>query len=57
MLKKHVAFLNDPFLRKLEVMLGLFGQQTHANKTQNRIDMKITDYLMNITFGRLILPS
>ena len=47
MLKKYVALRDDPFSRKLEVMLGSFGQQTCADKMKNITETKITDYFVH----------
>ena len=43
-LRKYVATFNDPFTRKLEVMLGSFGQQTRAVEMQSMNDTKLTRY-------------
>jgi hypothetical protein len=43
---KPIEILNDPFARKLEVMLGSFGQQTHAVEMQGMTDTKVTDYFV-----------
>ena len=44
MLQKHIRTLNNPFARKLEMMLGSYGQQTCAFEMQNLKDTKVTDY-------------
>ena len=44
MLRKYAGTLNDLFACKLEVMLGSFGQQTHAVEMQGMKDTKLTDY-------------
>jgi hypothetical protein len=46
MLKRHLATINDPFSRNLEVMLGSFGQRTHAAEMQSMTDTKLTDYFV-----------
>ncbi|KIK76347.1 hypothetical protein PAXRUDRAFT_18282 [Paxillus rubicundulus Ve08.2h10] len=42
-LRKYVRSFDDPFACKLEVMLGSFGQWTHAVEMQGMKDMKLTD--------------
>ncbi|KAH7890276.1 hypothetical protein F5I97DRAFT_1971611 [Phlebopus sp. FC_14] len=44
MLRKYVGTFNDPFICKLEVMLGSFRQRTRAIETQGLKDTKMTDY-------------
>jgi hypothetical protein len=46
-LRKYVASLNDPSARRLELMLGSFGQWTRAVKMQGTIDTKLTDYFVH----------
>jgi hypothetical protein len=46
MLRKHVATVNDPFSRKLEAMLGSFGQRTRAVGMNGMVDTKLTDYFV-----------
>jgi hypothetical protein len=46
MLRKHVATLDDPFARKLEMMLGSFGQRTRVAEMQHTTDTKLTDYFV-----------
>jgi hypothetical protein len=41
-LRKYVGSFGDPFTRKLEVMLGSFGQQIRAVGMQK--DTKLTNY-------------
>jgi hypothetical protein len=59
MLRKQVATPNDPFARKLEVMLGSFGQRTRRVEMQGMTDTKLTDYLfvnsVMVTFRVTIL--
>ena len=43
-LRKYVNKLNDPFARKLEMMLGSFGQRMRVLSAQNMKDNKITSY-------------
>ncbi|KAI5982224.1 hypothetical protein EDD15DRAFT_2181399 [Pisolithus albus] len=43
-LQKYTKSLNDPFARKLELMLGTFGQRTRTKGMQNMKDSKITSY-------------
>ncbi|KIK81930.1 hypothetical protein PAXRUDRAFT_154894 [Paxillus rubicundulus Ve08.2h10] len=43
-LRKYIAALDDPFARKLEVMLGSFGQWTRVVEMQGMEDTKLTDY-------------
>jgi hypothetical protein len=43
---KPIEILNDPFACKLEVMLGSFGQRTHAVEMQGMMDTKVTDYFV-----------
>ncbi|KAF8555678.1 hypothetical protein OG21DRAFT_1507444 [Imleria badia] len=43
-LRKFTKYLNDPFARKLEVMLGSFGQQMRATAIRNTKDTKLTSY-------------
>ena len=43
-LRKYVNKLDDPFVRKLEMMLGSFGQRTWVLGVQNMKDNKITSY-------------
>jgi len=46
MLRRYIgAFDNDlPFARKLEVMLGSFGQQTQVAEMQGTTETKLTDF-------------
>ncbi|KAF9228315.1 hypothetical protein BS17DRAFT_693008 [Gyrodon lividus] len=44
MLKEYVGTFNDPFAHKFGVMLGLFGQRTHAVEMQGMANTKSTDY-------------
>ena len=45
-LKRYLSTFNDDllFARKLEVMVGLFGQQTWAAKMQGMTETKLTDF-------------
>jgi hypothetical protein len=46
MLRKHIASINDSFSHKLEMMLGSFGQWTHAIETQGMKETKLTNYFV-----------
>ena len=43
-LQEYVGTINDPFVRKLEVMLNSFGWTTRAMEAQSMKDTKLTDY-------------
>ncbi|KAH7924058.1 hypothetical protein BV22DRAFT_1014077 [Leucogyrophana mollusca] len=43
-LRKYVGAVDDVFARKMEVMLGSFGQRTRAVEMQGFKDTKVTDY-------------
>lgn len=51
-LKQYLRALDDdlPFARKLEVMLGSFGQQTHTAMTWDMTETKLTDFLLINSF-------
>ena len=44
LLWKYTKYLDKPFTCKLELMLGSFGQEIHADAIQNTKDIKLTDY-------------
>ncbi|KAI5992164.1 hypothetical protein EDD15DRAFT_2168615 [Pisolithus albus] len=44
LLREYVKDFDDPFARKLELMLGSFGQRTRALDTQGMVDSKITHF-------------
>ena len=43
-LQEYIGTINDPFVRKLEVMLNSFGWATRAAVAQSMKDTKLTDY-------------
>jgi len=43
-LKRYVQDLDDPFARKLEMMLGSFGQRMRIAGMQSMKDSKLTSY-------------
>ena len=43
-LQEYIGTINDPFVRKLEVMLNSFGWATWAAVAQSMKDTKLTDY-------------
>ncbi|KAF8463207.1 hypothetical protein JB92DRAFT_2776165 [Gautieria morchelliformis] len=43
-LRKYARDIEDPFARKLEMMLGSFGQRTRAAGMKNLKDNKLTRY-------------
>ena len=43
-LKRYVQDLDDPFARKLEMMLGSFGQRTRIAGMRSMKDSKLTSY-------------
>ncbi|KAI6115881.1 hypothetical protein F5141DRAFT_1001121, partial [Pisolithus sp. B1] len=42
LLREYVKDINNPFARKLELMLGSFGQRTQVLDTQGMVNGKIT---------------
>lgn len=46
LLREYVKDFDDPFARKLELMLGSFGQRTRALDTQGMVNSKITHFFL-----------
>ncbi|KIK80626.1 hypothetical protein PAXRUDRAFT_158156, partial [Paxillus rubicundulus Ve08.2h10] len=44
LLQKYTKDLDDPFTRKLEIMLGLFGRKTRTATMQNTQDTTLISY-------------
>ncbi|KAJ6601945.1 hypothetical protein DFH09DRAFT_900189 [Mycena vulgaris] len=43
-LGKYIADLDDPFARKMEVILSSFGRETRREEVRAMVDTSITDY-------------
>ncbi|KAJ7827563.1 hypothetical protein B0H13DRAFT_1508427, partial [Mycena leptocephala] len=43
-LRKYIADLDDPFARKMEAMLSMFGRETCREEARAMVDTEITDY-------------
>ena len=43
-LRRYVSTFDDPFARKLELMLGSFRQKTRVVEMQGMVNSKLTDY-------------
>ncbi|KAJ7882873.1 hypothetical protein B0H13DRAFT_1629328, partial [Mycena leptocephala] len=41
---KYIADLDDPFARKMEAMLSMFGHETCREEARAMVDTEITDY-------------